>query len=355
MSQKVSVYSEFDRLKEVIVGQAYSPSSFNYLKDLELRDMLQKILGETEEDLQVLIKIFEDYSVKVRRPNIELSLNNQESAQVFDLQKFKFTFPNHPLMPRDTLFLYGSKIVETFTGSNGRFLENWAYRELLKDYFLEGADWVSMPMPILQSQGNYVQYQQQREVLFHAANMIRCGKHIISSHPTRAEKWNGKGTEIGFEWMKRQFPNAEIVQAPCQGHLDGKIALLKPGVLATWDTEYVPECFRKWKHIKIDSPPPFPEHFLKIKKQRFYKDFVKQWLSEWIGYVDETVFDVNMFSLSPELVITNGHNKEAYHQFKLSGIEGIPWNFRHQYFWDGAIHCITLDTRRDGGPENYLC
>ena len=28
-----------------------------------------------------------------------------------------------------------------------------------------------------------------------------------------------------------------------------------------------------------------------------YKDYIEKWLSHWIGYVDETVFDVNMLSL----------------------------------------------------------
>ena len=106
--------------------------------------------------------------------------------------------------------------------------------------------------------------------------------------------------------------------------------------------------------IQANSPNPFPEHFQKIKKQRFYKDFVTQWLKEWIGYVDETVFDVNMFSVSENLVITNGYNKDVFAKLKAFGVEAIPWNFRHQYFWDGAIHCVTLDIRRRGGFEDYF-
>jgi N-dimethylarginine dimethylaminohydrolase len=355
MKSKALVFSEFDQLKEVIIGKAYEPAAFDYLKDLELKDLLQKILTETEEDLLTLVKIFKDLGVVVHRPKSNFDLNKNQDPYEFDLQMFQFTFPNHPLMPRDTLFVYGNKMVETFTGSPGRVLENWSYRDILKSYFLNGADWVSMPFPTLKNKSNYSEFNSQNEILFHAANMIRCGKHIIVSHPTRKEKWTGKGTELGIEWMKRQFPDTQFIQAPCQGHIDGKIALLKPGVLATWDAEYLPDCFKKWKHIKIDSPPPFPEHFLKIKKQRFYKEFVKQWLSEWIGYVDETVFDVNMFSVSPQLVITNGYNKKAYDEFKESGIEAIPWSFRHQYFWDGAIHCVTLDMRREGEAEDYLC
>lgn len=352
----VSVYSEFDRLEEVIVGRAYSPSAFDYLEDFELKDMLQKILFETEEDLNQLVKIFTDFGCQVVRPEIPLHLNKNGEPYKFDLQTIDFNFPNHPLMPRDTVFTYANTVVECFTGSGGRLLENWAYRDILKNYFHVGSDWRSMPFPLLKNKNTYDDYNKADTILFHAANLIRCGKHIIHSYPTTKNgKWKGKGTEAGLDWMRSQFPAADFIQAPCQGHIDGKIALLKPGVLATWDSEYLPEQLKTWECVKIESPPPFPEHFMKIKKQRFYKDFVKQWLSEWIGYVDETVFDVNMFSLSTEYVITNGYNKQAYDAFRKNGIEGIPWNFRHQYFWDGAIHCVTLDVRRSGGAEDYLC
>jgi len=61
-----------------------------------------------------------------------------------------------------------------------------------------------------------------------------------------------------------------------------------------------------------------------------------------------------MFSVSEELVITNGYNKEIYKQFNKHNIEGWPWHFRHQHFWDGAVHCLTMDTIREGGQEDYF-
>jgi hypothetical protein len=30
----------------------------------------------------------------------------------------------------------------------------------------------------------------------------------------------------------------------------------------------------------------------------------------------------------------------------------VPW--RHRYFWDGGLHCITLDLRRDGTQQDYF-
>ncbi len=354
-SSPVKVWTEFQQLEEVILGRAYPASFFSYLEDSEFRDQISKILEETEEDLQSLEKILEGLGVKVRRPNISFQLNQGSEPYVFDLQKNKFTFPNHPLMPRDTLFAYGDKIVESFTGSQGRFFENTNYYSLLMEYFKGGAQWVSMPVPLLEQDAKNYQSHVGNKILFHAANLLRCGKDIFYSQPTTADsKWSGKGTPEGLDWIKRQYPSAQFHPAPCQGHLDGKVALLKPGVLATWSRQFVPEKLKNWEIIIVDSPNPFPDEFNSLRKRRFYKEFVSDWLTEWIGYVDETVFDINMLSISENTVITNGYNKNAYQSFKQNGIEAIPWSFRHQYFWDGAIHCVTLDVRRKGELESYL-
>lgn len=354
-SSPVQVYSEFQPLEEIIVGRAYPSSHFDYLQDQEFRDKMKRILDETEEDLQELCEVLRGLGVTVRRPDVVFNLHQDGQPYVFDLQSNKFTFPNHPLMPRDTLFAYGDKVVETYTGSHGRFFENSNYYSLLMEYFKAGAEWISMPKPLLgQNDKGYLQ-QDGKRILFHAANLLRCGPDVFYSQPSLpGTKWSGKGTKEGLSWLQRQFPESRFHPAPCQGHLDGKIALLKPGLLATWSKKFVPEALKHWDCIIIDSPNPFPDEFNNLRKRRFYKEFVTDWLTEWIGYVDETVFDINMLSVSEKLVITNGYNKKAYQDFQRHGIEAIPWNFRHQYFWDGAIHCVTLDVRRKGGCESYL-
>jgi N-dimethylarginine dimethylaminohydrolase len=352
----VSIYSEFQPLEEVLVGQAYPPGSFAYSQDSELRDGIDRILSETEEDLQKLVGIFESFGVKVRRPSTLFELGTATGkARTLDLNLFDFTFPNHPLMPRDTVLVAGNQLIQTYTKSANRYLENWAYYSLFKEYFDQGARWTSMPAPFFTEHPPTYDLFEDKKVLFHAANLLKCGKDIFFSQAGEGQ-WNekGKGTSSGIKWLQQELGERyRFHAAPCAGHLDGKIALLKPGLVITWNPKHIPAALSKWDIIQVNSPNPFPEYFQKIKKQRFYKDFVQQWLKEWIGYVDETVFDVNMFSVSEKCVITNGYNKDVFDQLKHHGVEAIPWNFRHQYFWDGAIHCVTLDIRRSGGLEDY--
>ena len=40
--------------------------------------------------------------------------------------------------------------------------------------------------------------------------------------------------------------------------------------------------------------------------------------------------------------------------FKKHKIEPIIVPWRHRYFWDGGLHCITLDLNREGTQEDYF-
>jgi hypothetical protein len=83
-------------------------------------------------------------------------------------------------------------------------------------------------------------------------------------------------------------------------------------------------------------------------------EFVNTWLEDWVGYVEETVFDVNMLSIDQNTIICNNYNKEVFDHFKKHKVEPIIFNFRHRYFWDGGIHCITQDLYREGTQEDYF-
>ena len=86
----------------------------------------------------------------------------------------------------------------------------------------------------------------------------------------------------------------------------------------------------------------------------YLRHFVDRWLNHWVGFVEETVFDVNMFSLSEEVVLVNNYNAEVFAFLKKHKIEPVICPIRHRYFWDGGLHCFTLDLRRKGQKEKYF-
>ena len=83
-----------------------------------------------------------------------------------------------------------------------------------------------------------------------------------------------------------------------------------------------------------------------------FTDFVESWLDHWVGYVEETVFDVNMLVIDKKNVVCNNYNKAVFDAFERYGITPHIINFRHRYFWDGGLHCITSDLDRKGVMED---
>ena len=261
-------------------------------------------------------------------------------------------------MPRDTLMPYGETIFELFTGSDNRYFENLAYYDHCSKWFGEGAGWVSMPGVMVESGKKYDYFVDNRRVLYHAANMIKCGNHVLFSQPYEGDNKRGKGTVLGREWIQREiklrYPDTKFLDIPVGGHIDGKIALLAPGVLMTWNKNWVPEEMKNWHIIEVDDDHDMPADFQNTRKRRFYKEYVERWLSHWVGFADESVFDVNVLSLDEKTVICTGYNKQAFAEMEANGIEPILWRFRHQYFWDGGIHCLTSDIVREGDCEDYM-
>jgi hypothetical protein len=83
-------------------------------------------------------------------------------------------------------------------------------------------------------------------------------------------------------------------------------------------------------------------------------DCVESWLGHWTGYVEETVFDVNMLIIDPKNVMVFNYNKQVFDALDRYGITPHIVPFRHRYFWDGGIHCVTSDLHREGGMRDYF-
>ncbi|NDB80193.1 hypothetical protein EB155_10050 [archaeon] len=345
----MTTYTEFQKLTDVIVGSTFNHEDFLKVADKEAAYLLQKVNEETAEDLDNLANLLRNEGIKVYRPNNLMKYYCDEPA--IKTPWFEIAFPNHPLMPRDTLGVFGNNIVEMFTGSGGRFFENLAYTDICHQFFNSGYRWISMPMPQMKSKN--IDYSESNQILYHSANIIKCGQDLFYSL-NGSDHVSGKGTRFGLQWLKQELKEFTWNEVSTHGHCDGKLALLKPGVLLTWNKNWVPKKLSNWTVIEADSETNLPTEFEKMRKKRFYKNFIQDYLSHWIGYVDETVFDVNVLSISEDKVIFTGTNTKIFNQLEKLGITPIYWKFRHQYFWDGGIHCVTQDLNRVGSKEDYF-
>lgn len=327
----VKGYATFDPLKQCWLGSSFKSEWFSDLdiyKNDKIMDPIKRIADETEEDYQTLEKILKDSGVNVHRSFLSID----------KVKSLKNIF-RPPVNPRDHFAVVGEKLYAVSNGAQG-------YADILSQI----------------SKDNLVIEKTHGGIS--TANICRVGKDLYwdidPSMPKHTmEKYKTLWETEGFR-----------VHTSTRGyHSDSAFCVVRPGCIVSlhdvqdyktefpgWDVLYLPD--QSWKKV---SP------FLKIKKKvggRWWLkgeehndqliEFVNTWLSDWVGFVEETVFDVNMLSIDPNTIICNNANKEVFEHFKKHKVEPIVFNFRHRYFWDGGIHCITQDLYREGSMEDYF-
>jgi len=208
--------------------------------------------------------------------------------------------------------------------------------------------------------GNEIVYDQY----INTASMIRLGKDLYFALGNIVSKLN----EDNFmkKWRKL-FPEYNIHPISTPGHADGVLCPVKPGLLVSLKgEEKYEESFPGWEVVTLDGQSwnkvrPFlnkkkkaaGRYWVPDADESFY-DFVNEWMDDWVTYVEETVFDVNMLVIDEKNVVCNNINKKVFDAFERHGITPHIVNFRHRYFWDGGLHCITSDIDRHGTQKDYF-
>ena len=324
-------YASFDPLKHCWIGSGFKTEWFSDLdiyKNNKIMDPLKRIAEETEEDHQKLEKILKDAGVETHRT----FLNMEKYGSLKNVSR-------PPVNPRDHFAVIGEKIYAVAGNREG-------YAEMLKQIDKKNVS--------LDFNGGHIS----------TAVICRVGKDLwwdINEHTNQdtLKKYKKEWEDLGFR-----------VHLSRRGyHSDGCFSIVKPGCIVSlfdiqdyekefpgWDVLYLPD--QSWDKV---------EQFLVMKNKvggRWWLkgeehnnqliQFVDTWLNDWVGYVEETVFDVNMLSVDQNTIICNNYNKEVFAHFKKHKVEPIIFNFRHRYFWDGGIHCITQDLYREGTQEDYF-
>jgi hypothetical protein len=333
-----SSHAEFQQLKEVIVGQGYPSEYFDYIEDVEVRDNLQKIFGEIEEDFQSLIKTLNDLGVKTMRPGIK-------SKEEF----LKDPLATPPLTPRDRQVVLNDKMVR---------MNNWDTWENMWTYFrrFRGGDIIdpysNNEMPIVDGANASCIFKMGRDIWFDQSDFL------TPEHTT---------------WLKENIltrPDYRFHEMVTDGHSDCVFTVLKPGVILTsfWDAgvAYAKD-FPGWKLHRVENPSM--QRFNEFRDELHpglnwwvpgadnapkFKEYVDTYLGDWTGEMHESVFDVNCLIVNQENVIFGCYDKAVFDYCEANGINPILCDIRHRFFFDGSVHCCTLDTLREGDCEDYF-
>ena len=215
---------------------------------------LDRVIEETNQDCNALEAILTELEVKVLRPK---------------QKAFRKEF-HHPIMPRDIFGFYGNKMIQTYGAIHSRQEELDCYKEIVDTY--KDKVFIKMGKPAIdeteeteytEAHSNKVKVQQRYDkyknmCLWEVANMIKCGEHILHTQSADKDPISGKGTEVGLQFMKDMLPEFKFVELPVGGHIDGKLALLRPGLLLTWRKEFIPDALKNWDAIIVKDKAQLP-------------------------------------------------------------------------------------------------
>jgi hypothetical protein len=385
-----SVYQHWDPLEVCIVGRSYSPEFYKFIKNSRVRSVMERIARETEEDYQKLITLLESFGVEILRPNVS------DDHTAYLLPNGKLAPP--PMTPRDYSIMLGE---EFFFKTKSAIFESWDH--------IRGNNWpVSAPSTINEIKdlpefvikelinfdlisdainpmflskidvfawGSIIQYianhgNQIRQIgnihltSFNSAMSTRIGKDIYIGTENYNEDISDKIT-----WLKENYTQYRWHGINTGGHSDGTFCPVKPGLIVSInDVPTYKDTFPDWEVIYLPMPNwDSTQLFLDLKEKNQGKwwvpgeelnddftNYVEEWLGHWVGYTEETVFDVNMLVIDEKNVVCNSYNKQVFDTFARHNITPHIINFRHRYFWDGGLHCITSDVSRKGSMQDYF-
>ena len=198
------------------------------------------------------------------------------------------------------------------------------------------------------------------------ADTTRIGKDLFFGTMNIINDFNA---EIFSAKWKKLFPKYNVHAVTAKGHTDGQFCPVVPGLIISLKSPNTfKNTFPDWEVVQL----PF-ESFIKVKPYTRLKkrnkgkwwipgeeyndeliDYIETWLSDWVTYVEESVFDVNMLVIDKNNVICNGYNKKVFDAFERYNITPHVVNFRHRWFWDGGLHCITSDISRVGEMRTFF-
>ena len=380
-----SVYQHWDPLRVCVVGRSYPPEFYSWITVPHVRSLFEKIAIETEEDYQNIIKKLESFGVEVLRPNL---------PQV-TFENGKYVKP--PMTPRDYTVMIGDTFyyndTTTHTPDFAQIYKNikapnWPKCTSIDDFkllpqyiqdechsihnidqhtrthevSLYGKGCYDQIYQKITDQGNTL--KQNINPLINGSMVSRIGRDLYFGTDSYDEDTVESRRTLNYEFFDQRI---HIVNTG--GHSDGTYCPVAPGLIISlkdvptyrktfpgWEVVYLPgqswAKVPKWNHLKQKNGgrwwvPGFEDNIDVIHT-------VETWLTHWVGYVEETVFDVNMLIIDPKNVIVFSYNKQVFDALERYGITPHIVPFRHRYFWDGGIHCVTSDLHREGTMQDFF-
>jgi N-dimethylarginine dimethylaminohydrolase len=319
----------WDRLQTCVVGRTWQPEFYKRISNAQVRNTMERVAVETEEDLQNLIKCLSAFNVDVIRPS------------VIDVDTIQ-GFPQAPMLARDHLVMINTQLVTLSTS-----LHNTEH------YYQNVIDHVV-------AQGNSVESTDIASIC--GAMVYQLGDRVFFS------QWEHQKTtsHLTKEFLISRCATDNVYQLHQYGHIDGWFSPVTPGLIIAVNDPARPEImtlffktyFSDWEVIflnpSLEQNVSFNQWHKKTNTTWWLPDsnshdvveLIDTYFKNWLGDVSETVFEVNMLVIDEKNVITSYYNPVVFAALERYGVTPHLVNLRHHMFWDGGVHCVTADLNR---------
>ena len=407
----LQIYQHWDPLQACVVGSCWPPEFFSYVQDTKLRNLLEKIVVETQEDLDALAQFIESRGVRVFRPNVSDWHKIAESIESKTVKEY----PRPPVCPRDAHVMIGDLFYINRTQDSMVYAdhyEEWpGWSQFYQDVRQPGwpdcsreSSFKELPKHIQEILINQCQYLHWRNETWYTMEprstnpggvynhiyewVIEQGNQIVDI----SDHWrlvNGSmvtrlGRDLYFSTESYDEITPELTAISqqiagtqyrsniidCGGHSDGTFCPVAPGLIVSYhDRTNYEKSFPGWEIVygSDNSYLVESEGWRKIRQWGFGRwylrgqertaaltDFVDSYLRSWTGNALETRFFVNILMIDPKTAVVAQHDDNVIRAMERYGITCHVIPSRHQFFWDAGTHCHTLDLGRKGTMQDYF-
>jgi len=348
-------YCTFDPLKTAIVGDVFPIEKFRHIREDKILSPLARVIDETREDLENLSNILKKFGVEVQRPDM--------SETPDDLSAYR---RKPPQQTRDDMAIVGEGC---FVANNLPEYQH-IFAQIDSDKMHYPEQYMDYTDPSFTYELNIDQNNTPDQQRLLSTSFIHLlGRDIFWGTNTPGWKDSAIIRHHKQLWESQGFRVNIQATEEMGGHGDATWCILKPGVIVTLhDLQNYEEKFPGWDILYLedkywDQLSPFRTMKKKVGGKWWIQgeehndqliNYVESWLGNWVGYCEETVFEVNMLSINPELVLVNNYNENVFNFLKKHKIEPVVCTQRHRWFWDGGVHCLTQDLYREGGQHDYF-
>lgn len=324
----INSHTGFQPLQEVWLGDCYPTQFYDHFESKE-RDFFQEITQRTHDDLKKIEDKIKSFGITIRRPEfprIDFFLDEQDNLC------------KPPICPRDWALTLGNTLwvlPQYYSGFE-------PFENAIKDY-RQSSQQVkildrSIPEPMC-----YVPFP----------SVVRVGQDVYLDSHTLNEYFMAQASELAKKYRVHISTTGD--------HSDGVFCPIRPKQIFSthyltvyektfpgWDVFFLPNTTLKRAHSGYSSSWWVEG----MNYQIFNPEIVKR-AANWIGDARETVFEVNMLVIDEKNVLCIAEDDAACKKLESLGITPHVLDFKTRGFWDGGLHCLTLDIYRQGSCIDY--